>query len=267
MEAALALFLELETKIGAGRSLVCATYVNLGQVSLARGDLAAAEFQLGEALRREQALGFSWSDSSVPRFQGDLARARGEYQGALAAYRESLEHARDHRQRRHLAETFARIAGVIVERGQAERAARLLAAAAALREELGAPQGWGRRVHEGAEVAARATLSPEAFATAWAAGEALPLEEAIAEALEAADPAGVAIPAPAPPDPAMAAGLTVRETEVLRLLAQGLSDRDIAAALFLSPRTVGGHVTNLLAKLELESRTAAAVFAHHRGLA
>ena len=65
----------------------------------------------------------------------------------------------------------------------------------------------------------------------------------------------------------MAAGLTAREAEVLRLLAQGLSDREIAEALSLSPRTIGGHVTNLLAKLDLESRTAAAVFAVRHGLA
>ena len=65
----------------------------------------------------------------------------------------------------------------------------------------------------------------------------------------------------------MAAGLTAREAEVLRLLAQGLSDREIAEALFISPRTVHGHVTNLLAKLGLESRTAAAAFAVRHGLA
>jgi DNA-binding NarL/FixJ family response regulator len=60
---------------------------------------------------------------------------------------------------------------------------------------------------------------------------------------------------------------TPREAEVLRLLARGLSDREIAEALFLSPRTVGEYVTKLLAKLDLGSRTAAAVYAVRRGLA
>ena len=59
----------------------------------------------------------------------------------------------------------------------------------------------------------------------------------------------------------------VREGEVLRLLAQGLTDREIAAALHLSPRTVGVHVTHLLAKLGVETRTAAAAAAWRRGLA
>ena len=61
--------------------------------------------------------------------------------------------------------------------------------------------------------------------------------------------------------------LTPREAEVLRLLAQGLSDREIAEGLFLSSRTVGGHVTSLLTKLDLDSRTAAAVYAVRHGLA
>jgi DNA-binding CsgD family transcriptional regulator len=62
-------------------------------------------------------------------------------------------------------------------------------------------------------------------------------------------------------------GLTPREGEVLRLLVRGLTDREIAAALFISPRTVGGHVANLLAKLGLDSRTAAAAYAVRHGLA
>ena len=204
--------------------------------------------------------------SYLARCQGDLSLAHGDQEGALAAYRESLEVAWDRGERRFLADPIAAIASVIVERGQAERAARLLAAAAALREEIGAPQGWERRVHERAEAAAQAELSPEAFAAAWAAGEALPLEEAVVEAIEAADPAGVVTPAPTAPDPAVAAGLTAREAEVLRLLAQGLSDREIAEELSLSSRTIGGHVTHLLTKLDLESRTAAAIFAVRHGL-
>ena len=55
--------------------------------------------------------------------------------------------------------------------------------------------------------------------------------------------------------------LSEREIEVLRLITEELSDREIAERLSVSPRTVGGHVTRLLTKLDLESRTAAAVFA------
>ncbi len=52
----------------------------------------------------------------------------------------------------------------------------------------------------------------------------------------------------------------------MRLLAEGLSDREIANTLSISPRTVGGHVSNLLAKLEVDSRTAAAAYAIRHGL-
>ena len=54
---------------------------------------------------------------------------------------------------------------------------------------------------------------------------------------------------------------------MLRLLAHGHSNREIADSLYISPRTVNFHVTNLLAKLELDSRTAAAAFAVRHGLA
>jgi DNA-binding NarL/FixJ family response regulator len=63
------------------------------------------------------------------------------------------------------------------------------------------------------------------------------------------------------------AGLTPRETEVLRLLAEGRSNRAIADFLFLSERTVEHHVQHILSKLGLESRTAAATYAVRHGLA
>jgi DNA-binding CsgD family transcriptional regulator len=62
-------------------------------------------------------------------------------------------------------------------------------------------------------------------------------------------------------------GLTARETEVLRLVAAGRSNRDIAAALFISAKTASVHVSNILAKLNAGSRTEAAAIAHQAGLA
>jgi DNA-binding CsgD family transcriptional regulator len=60
--------------------------------------------------------------------------------------------------------------------------------------------------------------------------------------------------------------LTVRELEVLRLVATGQSNREIAAALVISPKTASVHVSNILAKLDAATRTEAAVQAHERGL-
>jgi DNA-binding NarL/FixJ family response regulator len=92
-------------------------------------------------------------------------------------------------------------------------------------------------------------------------------EAAVAEALTDAPPPATTPSTPTADGPAARAGLTPREREVLRLLAAGRSNREIGEALFVSPRTVQTHVTHLLAKLGLPSRTAAAAFAHEHGLA
>ena len=60
--------------------------------------------------------------------------------------------------------------------------------------------------------------------------------------------------------------LTDREVEVLRLIARGRSNREVAEQLFISPKTVGRHVENLYAKIDVSSRAAAAIFAMEHGL-
>ena len=61
-------------------------------------------------------------------------------------------------------------------------------------------------------------------------------------------------------------GLTAREAEVLRLVAAGKSNPEIAAALFLSTKTVARHLSNIFTKLDVPSRTAAAAYAFDHGL-
>ncbi|SDN26086.1 two component transcriptional regulator, LuxR family [Paenibacillus sp. yr247] len=60
-------------------------------------------------------------------------------------------------------------------------------------------------------------------------------------------------------------GLTSREREVLLLIAEGKSNKDISEELFISIKTVKTHVSNLLMKCELEDRTQLAIFAHRKG--
>jgi NarL family two-component system response regulator LiaR len=69
-----------------------------------------------------------------------------------------------------------------------------------------------------------------------------------------------------PRKPDAGAQLTDREREVLRLLADGRSNKEIARALVVSERTVKGHVSNILGKLGLQDRTQAALFAVRNGL-
>jgi DNA-binding NarL/FixJ family response regulator len=61
-------------------------------------------------------------------------------------------------------------------------------------------------------------------------------------------------------------GLTDREVEVLKLVAEGRSNHDIARALVLSQKTVERHLSNIFTKLDVPSRTAAAAYAHEHGL-
>ena len=77
---------------------------------------------------------------------------------------------------------------------------------------------------------------------------------------------GVAAAAADVPGPAAQLGLTPREAEVLALVAAGRSNRQIAQALFISPKTVGVHVSNILAKLGVAGRVEAAAIAHRLGL-
>jgi NarL family two-component system response regulator LiaR len=71
----------------------------------------------------------------------------------------------------------------------------------------------------------------------------------------------------APRKPDAATELTEREQEVLRLLAQGRSNKEIARELVVSERTIKGHVSNILGKLGLQDRTQAALYAVRHGLA
>ena len=62
------------------------------------------------------------------------------------------------------------------------------------------------------------------------------------------------------------AGLTTRKVEVLRLLARGLSNKEIAERLVISPKTAGNHIERIYAKIGVNSRAAAAMFAMQNGL-
>jgi DNA-binding NarL/FixJ family response regulator len=135
--------------------------------------------------------------------------------------------------------------------GDAERAARLLGAAESARLSIPAPLPWPFAAwHEACEAAARQALGGPAFSTAERHGAGLGFERAVAEALgEATVPAREPFRG-APP----AVALTAREAEVAGLVAEGLSDREIAARLVVSPRTAETRVQHILRKLGFRSR-------------
>ena len=113
----------------------------------------------------------------------------------------------------------------------------------------------------------RARLGDAAFNAAWREGQALSLDEAVAEALAVAAMQESGVAAHTGPSAAnVPGGLSAREVEVLRLLAAGRSNPEIAAALVISRHTVERHVNHILAKTGAANRVEAAAFAHRHGL-
>ncbi|MDQ3413298.1 MAG: response regulator transcription factor, partial [Chloroflexota bacterium] len=121
-----------------------------------------------------------------------------------------------------------------------------------------------RRWYDPAEAQLRHVLGDDAFAMAWGHGWELPIAEAVAEGLRVTLPPSTTPVAAA--GSARDTGLSRREIDVLRLIADGHSDREIAGALGISRRTATTHLTHILDKLGLDSRTAAATYAVRHGL-
>jgi DNA-binding NarL/FixJ family response regulator len=113
---------------------------------------------------------------------------------------------------------------------------------------------------------ARCDLGETAFAVAWHAGRALSLADAVAAALTVPGQAVAAASAGKPLTAAARHGLTPREAEVLQLVREGCSNRQIGERLFISERTARTHVQNILDKLDVATRAAAAAYAVEHGL-
>jgi DNA-binding NarL/FixJ family response regulator len=138
---------------------------------------------------------------------------------------------------------------------------------AALREAIGVPMPPIERAgYERSLAATRSHLGERAFAWAWAEGRTMTLHQVLA-ALTKMPMTVLAEPLSAPlaTIPTYPNGLTAREVEVLRLVAQGLTDVQVADQLVLSRYTVSTHLHSIYNKLEVTSRAAATRFAveHH----
>ncbi len=136
-----------------------------------------------------------------------------------------------------------------------------------MREAIGNPiQPVERPLIESAVEQLRGALGESAFRAEFAVGLTMSVDAAIAEGLSFL--ASIALPVPcAEPDPGDASPLlTPRELDVLRLVVEGQTNTQIASALFISHRTVRNHLSNIFAKLKVESRTAAATLALRNNL-
>jgi DNA-binding CsgD family transcriptional regulator/tetratricopeptide (TPR) repeat protein len=251
----------------------------LAFVDQLRGDLVSAEARVTEVLPMQRqlnpisAVAHLWLGASV-------ARDAGDFPLSAARYRESLELRWKWGEPRGIAESLAGIVELAVLTGRPLTAVRLFGAVEALRQRIGVPgYRWEQERREQAIARARQQLGDEAFAAALDEGTrmhrpgVIGLAVEVAREIEAQVPETPA-PAPAPDvhpyDPREREAivrLTGRELEVLCWLADGLTDREIGEALFISPRTVARHLHSIYQKLDVSSRSAATAFAHRNGVA
>jgi LuxR family transcriptional regulator, maltose regulon positive regulatory protein len=197
-----------------------------------------------------------------------LARARAECGDAAAAARagEELQRIAQALGTTPLAAAVAATQGILLRRqGNAAAAATRFEAAAALYDESGAPFETARARLD--LVDALAALGGAQRATAEReARRAFETFRGLGAEREAGRAKGWLERLATGPRPGGTQQLTKRQLEILQLIAQGLSNSDIAARLRLSDHTVKRHVANLLAKLRLSSRAAAAAYAARQGL-
>ena len=262
MNAAIALCDEL----GDSARATIAIY-DLGSLYRRIGDEEQAEALLSEVVRRGRDEGFGLAQAFGLNLMSRIERARGHVDRARAMYLESLELAE--RLGHRLAVAFILLDGATLatDKREPERAARLLGAAEALREAIGLTREPSVATADGVSykpilAQIQTTLGAEQFDAAWNAGRSLSLDQAIAEAKWDDE----VVSAPEADHERVAFGLTARELEVLSLLVMGQTDRQIGETLFISPRTAQVHVANILAKLDVPTRGAAAATALRHGL-
>jgi predicted ATPase/DNA-binding CsgD family transcriptional regulator len=244
-------------------------------------EVAALEEETTAASLLQQALvlakqGESWEERARTLCGlGRLALRQGNRAQAHARYGESLEILRGvwitarltARTKWIPASCLEGLGEIAFSQGQIAWAVRLFGAAETLRvagayhNPIGREQpSYGRTLQ-----AARSQLGEETFAALWAGGQAMTPEEVLAvqkhisgsEQVYALTPGNLTTTSPSP----FPSGLTMREVEVLRLLADELTYKQIAERLVISPKTVNIHVASIYRKLGVTTRTAATLYA------
>ena len=214
---------------------------------------------------------------------GWIAIAGGELDLADESLAEGLRLNQMCGQRLGIARGLEAFAALAVAGQQPEQAAQLAGAACRLRDSLGLPTGVGPKIEQVLEFS-RECLSAAKAAALFAGGREMTVEDAIRYALGSQPP--LSMPASRGAEAAAETGsvdlardivggprhdtgatrrapspLTPREHEIVLLISQGLSNREIADELVISPATAARHVANILAKLGFTSRTQVASWA------
>jgi non-specific serine/threonine protein kinase len=224
---------------------------NMADVAFERGEIDRARSLAGEALEMQRARNFSWAACNSLYLLARIAENTGNGAQATALYRESFQYAADHRDLRLIARHIDHYASIDAAAERFDQVPIWLGAGQQLHDRLGGQVSADRQ--ESLDRAARdakTVLGEQAFDLGWRVGVSLSLDElmAVAAQIEVSGRPSVL------PADAVKWGLTRRELDVLCLVAEGWTDREIANTLFISRRTVSTHVSRLLAKLGVRSR-------------
>jgi predicted ATPase/DNA-binding CsgD family transcriptional regulator len=260
-EAALETWRRLDDRIWVGTTLSL-----LGGIAYGKGQLDRAIALEEDAFALLHAAGdFEWA-AVTEWYLGLFASSRRQVPEAARHYQSSLATLMHIGEAALQFKPLAGLAAVAAECGRFESAARLLGAVdRLLRQGGGHLFPFDRPGYEQAERAAGVELGSEQFNAAHAAGSALTVQELLAEADAIVTAAEEAARAPRRRGAATSSALTAREGEVLRLVAEGKTDREIGELLCVSRRTVNAHIANILGQLGVHSRQDAVARARDLG--
>ena len=252
---------------GVGDDVVlCLALTFLQQVVLRQGELSTARRLVQESLalaRRQQ-------NSQLPYILdvlGQVAIAERDYAEARSALRESLLLFQDQGNRSGIVYSLERIAALAVAETQPRCAIQLAAAATSLREAIGdQPTPMQQTMVDEWLVPLRQTLGQDEIRSAWEAGRAMSLEQALELALAATQTPPTQPDQPPDESRKRVTELSPREQQVAALLAQGLTNRQIAQRLVVTERTVAAHIEHILDKLGFASRHQVAAWAADKDL-
>jgi len=220
----------------------------LGWAFELRSDTDAAERCYREVLAVTEECGESYYRSAAFRGMGVIARERGEHERVLPLFERALRLNRLMYSPHLTALNLDAMACALGSAGEMERAAVLMGSAQGLWPTGRSLLSNLSRFHEECAGAIRAALGERRSEAAFRQGRALGVDAAFGYALQEQ-------PTPATSGAEPSANLTKRERQVAELVAQGLSNRQIAAKLVIAQRTAQGHVENILTKLGFTSRT------------
>lgn len=244
------------------------SHLTLGELELALGNFPEAEAHFAESrqhfeeLKDARGRALSLLDLAITALSLDDKRR------AKTLYQQSLRHFVKVRENPGIVACLDGLAELAALVGQGAIAIRLFGAATRYRT-AGALCPSRAASQRRDEILAEACqrMGEAAYAEEWVKGEALSQTAMLAEVAAFTLPLASQHAAEAQPSPRDDAGLTRRETDVLRLVAAGKEDKEIAEALFIGSSTVRWHLNHVLRKLHVDSRTAAAVWATRHGIA